>query len=122
MPRKAPRAARLCSNRCGAMLPEGRAHNYCRTCAADKKRIWNRKRAAITRGHDLRRCVICGEMETSMRGGLRKTLSRDHNHTTGQQRGALCFRCNTALGLMRDNPDLLLAAADYLMSWAAGED
>lgn len=30
-------------------------------------------------------------------------LSIDHNHTTGELRGLLCNRCNTALGLLKED-------------------
>lgn len=38
----------------------------------------------------------------------------DHDHTTGLLRGFLCPCCNTAIGLMKDSPDLLRRAARYL--------
>ena len=38
----------------------------------------------------------------------------DHQHTTGKVRGILCSKCNTALGLLKDDPNLLLRAAKYL--------
>jgi hypothetical protein len=41
-------------------------------------------------------------------------LGVDHNHKTGQVRGALCVTCNTGLGMFRDNPDLLHRAIFYL--------
>ena len=50
-------------------------------------------------------CEICGE------GGK---LHLDHCHNTGRIRGLLCMRCNTAIGRMYDDPDLLKKAIAYL--------
>jgi hypothetical protein len=38
----------------------------------------------------------------------------DHDHGTSEIRGLLCVRCNNALGLSREDPDLLKRAARYL--------
>lgn len=54
-------------------------------------------------------CAICGEAE---KDGW--DLAVDHCHRAGHVRGLLCRRCNVALGLLRDRPDLLRTAADYL--------
>ena len=51
------------------------------------------------------RCSVC------KRVGI---LSRDHDHKTGRQRGVICHKCNLALGLVGDNPELLRLLADYL--------
>jgi hypothetical protein len=60
-------------------------------------------------------CAICGEKETyGNKTGQRRILSVDHDHTTGKVRGLLCNKCNQALGLLRDRPDLALRAAEYL--------
>ena len=53
------------------------------------------------------RCAIC-------RGKDKRALAVDHCHTTGKIRGLLCSKCNTGLGLFRDNPCLLEQAVDYL--------
>lgn len=38
----------------------------------------------------------------------------DHCHNDGGFRGWLCHHCNTAIGFMKDNPELLRNAAQYL--------
>lgn len=51
-------------------------------------------------------CAICKQ------SGPR--LAVDHDHETGAIRALLCKGCNVALGSMRDNPELMNAAAEYL--------
>lgn len=41
-------------------------------------------------------------------------LAVDHCHTTGKVRKLLCHNCNRALGLFKDNPELMRKAADYI--------
>lgn len=67
------------------------------------------------------RCDICRtecEKREGVRGGRgekrAKILHIDHCHRTGIVRGLLCSRCNTGLGLLRDDPALLLRAIEYL--------
>lgn len=55
------------------------------------------------------KCAVCGRAPLGARG-----LVVDHNHRTGEVRGLLCAPCNTGLGLLQDDPDLLVAAAAYL--------
>lgn len=43
-----------------------------------------------------------------------KKLAVDHCHTHGNIRGLLCRACNTGIGLLRDSPELLRRAADYI--------
>lgn len=54
-------------------------------------------------------CVIC---QTDDPGGRGWQL--DHCHTEKTIRGILCLKCNTGLGLFKDNPELLRRAASYL--------
>lgn len=43
----------------------------------------------------------------------------DHKHTTPPEpRGILCNGCNTAIGLLKESPEICRAAADYLEAWA----
>lgn len=54
-------------------------------------------------------CAIC---KKDCKTG--QALSVDHCHVTGEVRGLLCRKCNTALGHLGDSVDLLHAAIEYL--------
>lgn len=52
------------------------------------------------------RCAICGD-----------TMDKpcvDHSHTHGHVRGILCTRCNTGLGMFRDNVRFMERAIKYI--------
>ncbi len=53
-------------------------------------------------------CAICLSLPN------RNRLHIDHDHATGRVRGLLCTRCNAGIGMFRDNPELMLAAAEYV--------
>lgn len=55
------------------------------------------------------KCALCKEKCCS-----NTRLSVDHCHTTGLVRGLLCHRCNTALGLLKDNIQTVESALSYL--------
>lgn len=58
------------------------------------------------------KCAICKAEPPKDQHKTR--LNIDHCHTTGKVRGLLCDCCNRALGLMRDNTELLGKAIQYL--------
>ena len=61
------------------------------------------------------KCKVCGEEESAMdKNGTHRRLAIDHDHDTGQIRGLLCSKCNTALGSFRDNVENLKRAILYL--------
>ena len=55
------------------------------------------------------RCSICEEPFTSL-----SDACVDHNHKTDEIRGLLCKKCNSAIGLLNDDPELMLKAIKYL--------
>lgn len=86
----------------------------------DYLRTWERNRRATRKGitpdewlgrveaqHGA--CAICGDEPDDP-----LTLHIDHDHATGTVRGLLCNRCNTALGMLRDDPMLMACAIEYL--------
>jgi len=55
-------------------------------------------------------CKICYRNQSE----FQKALCVDHNHKTGKIRGLLCFPCNQAIGLLKDNMHTCFAAGEYL--------
>jgi hypothetical protein len=91
------------------------------------------KKAAIERARDMRlrrefgitlaqynavlefqggKCAICNRPVRE----FKTRLAVDHSHTSGLLRGLLCWRCNKALGVFRDDLNRLRAAVEYLIS------
>lgn len=64
-------------------------------------------------------CSICGKPETVMFNGTPKVMHVDHDHATGRIRDLLCGSCNGMLGLAKDSPETLRAAAAYIERHAA---
>ena len=54
-------------------------------------------------------CAICRRGFTCA-----KEICVDHSHKTGNVRGLLCFHCNTALGHVFDDQDILTRMKVYL--------
>lgn len=57
------------------------------------------------------RCAICGKHQSEMN----KAIHVDHDHVTGEIRGLLCDKCNFGLGMFKDDPELMIKAANYIM-------
>jgi len=59
-------------------------------------------------------CEVCGEMM------IKPHI--DHSHSRNVIRGLICNRCNLMIGMAKDDPNILLAAADYLKVRRDGTD
>jgi len=58
--------------------------------------------------------TIGNQCEICKRPPKDRALDIDHDHISGQVRGLLCNQCNQGLGLLKDDPELLEKAAQYL--------
>ena len=54
-------------------------------------------------------CLIC-KTHVDICG----TLHIDHDHITGEFRGLICLTCNAGIGMLKDSPEILAAAIEYL--------
>lgn len=61
-------------------------------------------------------CFICGRPPRED-----SSLHVDHDHSTGNVRGILCFACHSALADFQEDPELLKKAASYV-SWHANRE
>jgi DNA-directed RNA polymerase subunit RPC12/RpoP len=105
-------------------------HNQCKECARlwkpspdqrqkYNKRIreWNRKKLSGFTSEDFEsklkeqgyKCAICGTEDPGA-----TNWHADHDHKTNTKRGVLCHKCNTGLGLLKDDINVLCSAIEYL--------
>jgi hypothetical protein len=119
---------KLCS-RCKQELPEeffhkrtlrtgriGLQHN-CKECNKELKKKYykpnevSRRKLGISPEfyEELMKSGVCDVCKREM-----KKKCIDHCHTTGKVRGVLCNNCNTALGLVGDNVQILSELIRYL--------
>jgi hypothetical protein len=63
------------------------------------------------------KCKVC---DTHMTWDHRKdnTVHVDHCHTSGEVKGLLCANCNTAAGLLGENPKIAASLVQYLLDTA----
>ena len=105
-------------------------HSTCKEC--DKKRVKENHDPVAYRNAELQRrygitqndyevmiaeqnnqCAICNTTEPGGRHN-RRYFVVDHCHTTGKVRKLLCNNCNTALGLVGDNTQIIQSMIEYL--------
>ena len=105
----------------------------CKTCERKEYKVWADKNKAHLKEKDFVRnlrkkfnlskdeynkmladqgggCSIC-KATKSLSG---KALAVDHCHTTGKVRSLLCNECNTAIGLLKENTEIITSALEYI--------
>lgn len=103
------------------MRPSGRIDYGCRPCMNETSTRWvEENREAMYIQQAASRYGISAEEAARLRAmscevcGSKDRMVIDHQHGTGQVRGALCNSCNSALGHAKDSPTTLRALAEYL--------
>jgi hypothetical protein len=97
----------------------------CKTCSSEQTLRYKKKHSSNNTGyvrkHYLKRkygvnpedvlnhCEICGG------DNGKKAMCVDHDHETGAVRGTLCSSCNTGIGMLKDNIEILTKAISYLV-------
>lgn len=114
---------KACKHCLTVFTPASPAQLFCgKDCAATGKRSqYLQRNYSITAGEysarlyqQDNRCKICKGEGFLMAGHHQFKLVVDHCHTTGEVRGLLCHNCNRALGLLKDDTEVLTRAIDYL--------
>jgi len=62
-------------------------------------------------------CAICNQPETAVIRGKTLSLAVDHCHDSGKVRALLCSACNTGIGSLKHDRDLLQKAIAYLETY-----
>ena len=82
-----------------------------------KQKWYAERRDKIRRRFERHKYGVCkeeiGVTECQICSSTHK-LCIDHCHVTGKVRGMLCNSCNRGIGLLKDNPEVLMAAVKYL--------
>lgn len=100
----------------------GRKKSYCDPCYDFIGHTHNIKRFGITVQQYIEmenlqngKCKIC-----NLKGNKRLSVDHDHSCCSGAKscgkciRGLVCFRCNTTLGMVKDDKDLLQKMIEYI--------
>lgn len=59
-------------------------------------------------------CAGCKENVKVIWRGKEVRMALDHHHATGAPRGVLCIRCNRGLGLLQENPEVMINLIEYI--------
>lgn len=108
---------KMCPNHPSIPIVEGK--KCCQKCCD------NRRKGKLRRNYDMSVndynimlqdqngvCAICNNPEISTKKNI---LSVDHCHATNKVRALLCSVCNIIIGIAKDNDNLLIASAAYVV-------
>lgn len=121
--RNAGLVPRCCA--CGAEVTTRTGKPVCPDCRKDPRpdaQIRERRRTLRTYGltqEEWGRLIVlqgdaCAVCKTTQPGNRGERWHIDHDHVTGQVRGLLCHMCNVGIGNLRDDPQIMMAAARYV--------
>ena len=89
----------------------------CKSCRSWKKPISQKKKKEFiknnprpTVGKDFH-CPVCDKIKPVINN---KSVVLDHDHETGKIRGYVCLPCNTGMGNLRDNKNILIRAVKWI--------
>lgn len=94
----------------------------------ENTRLWQRKNTNKTRFYQIKTIYgVTREEYNTLKIKFNNTcgickkkpkynLAIDHCHKTGKIRGLLCRKCNSAIGFLNDDPNLVKAALEYLIN------
>lgn len=93
----------------------GRLDSTCKACRISKNR---EKTLGVTDGAywDMykKQDGKCGICERRLYSKRYKSFCVDHNHATGAVRGLLCHNCNRAIGMLKDCPETIKRASEWV--------
>lgn len=107
---------------CGSVFtPINPCQLYCSSACKGKNAYYKRNYGIddatleqIKKDQDYK-CYLChSEGFLIGKNNHNEKLAVDHDHDTGKVRKLLCHNCNRALGLFKDNPELMRKAASYV--------
>lgn len=97
----------------------GTYRSECKDCLKERERYrhtgWTQEHYQKMFKEQDGRCAICHQPLISERY---EAFACDHNHETGQRLGLLCTNCNTALGLLKEDVEVLKNAITYIKKYS----
>ena len=91
----------------------------CKSCSLKVRKNYHKPHSTIRiklklTQEEVDRLIAPGECQNPACRSTDRRLCIDHNHDTEKPRGLLCHNCNTALGLLGDNTQVILGLSQYL--------